>query len=98
MNLTHVVRFTFVIVVLLLWGSITPSEFITVMAMIEVEILVKVYAVLITVVLPLLWSRHKQLYKLASTVYDAAKNKEVDEKEFQEIADMLGDVLYPKEK
>jgi hypothetical protein len=59
--------------------------------------LVEAYAVLTTLVIPWLWYRHRELYRLAGTVYEAAKDREVTEEEFQAIADRLGEVLYKED-
>lgn len=56
--------------------------------------LVEVYAVLTTIVIPWLWLRHREIYRLAIEVHRAAKDGEVTEEEFQAIADRLGDVIY----
>jgi hypothetical protein len=57
---------------------------------------VEFYAIITTIVIPWLWLRHREIYRLARVTYDAAKDKKVTEEEFQAIADELGKVIYKK--
>lgn len=43
-----------------------------------------------------LWYRREEVVKLATDVYNAAKDKNVTEDEFQLVADDLGKVIFKK--
>lgn len=70
--------------------------------MIDSEILAAIMAVWATIatifgsVATYLWYRRKEVVKFAFNMYVAAKDGKVDEKEFQDIADLFGAVLYKK--